>query len=101
MEGLFEFLFEIIGEVVAEIYIDFYIKLFSAIFPKHRERKWIEIVGAIIGLLMFIGILALCIWGIAFFVKRQFLKGFIVIVGAILIFVIHVLISVRLRRRNM
>ena len=95
-----EIIFELIGEIVVETYIGLYANLLPAIFPNHRGRKWIEVVGAIIGLLMFFGTFALVLWGIACFVKRQLLKGFIVIAGAILIFVIHVLISIRLQRRK-
>ena len=95
-----EILFEGIGEIVAETYIALYTNLLSAIFPNHRGRKWIEVVGAIIGLLMFIVTLVLCLWGLVCFLKQQFLKGFIIIAGTILIFLVHALISIRLQRRN-
>ena len=100
MEGIFEILFELIGEIIAETYIGLYVNLFPAIFPNHRGRKWIEVVGASIGLLMFFGTLALILWGIVCFLKQQLLKGFIIIAGMILIFVIHLLIGGFLRRRN-
>ena len=100
MEAIFEILFEVIGNIVAETYIALYPNLLSAIFPNHRGRKWIEVVGTIIGLLIFIGTLSLCIWVIIEFFKRQFLKGFIIIAGTILIFLIHVLVNFRLHRRN-
>ncbi|MBQ3490672.1 MAG: hypothetical protein IJA86_08790 [Clostridia bacterium] len=100
MEDIFEILFEGLGEIFVETYIALYTNLLSAIFPNHRGRKWIEIVGVILGLLMFFGTLALCFWGIACFFKRQFLKGLIIIAGMILIFVIHVLVNRRLDRRN-
>lgn len=99
MDDLFEFLFEVFGEIFGETYIDLYTNLFSSIFPNHRGRKWIEVVGTVIGIIMFIATLALLIWGI-YRILNQLPNGVIIIAGAVLFFIFHLLIGGLLRRRN-
>ena len=87
-------------ELLAEILFEVYGELMFLIVPEKRMSKKYVIIAKIVAILVFIGVIALALWGVALISEYNDLKGIIPIAIAVVISLAQIIAGIVLFKKH-
>ena len=87
-------------ELLAEILFEVYGELMLLIIPEKKMDKRYTIMVKIVAILVFVGVIALVLWGAALIAERDNLMGIIPISAAVLISLAQIIAGIVLFKRH-
>ena len=87
-------------ELLAEILLEVYGELMFLIVPENSRSKRHTWIAMAIATLVFVGVIALFIWGVALITDRDSLWGIVPITAAVLISLAQIVAGILLYKRN-
>lgn len=87
-------------ELIAEILFEVYVELMFLIVPEKRTNKKYVIFSKIFAIAVFLGVIALAIWGIVLIGDYNNLMGIVPIAAAAVISLAQIILGILLFKKN-